>query len=258
MTGRVKEEPASDLTLKPMRVAPTAGNVGGSRFGKSPLCNGSRSWVPLRGGSELFQYPLDLPAAGVIKLQREGLAVVRDRAFILPDESERIGAAGKCRRDIGIEPDRFVEVLNGAIVALPSRVDEAAIAEGGGVVGIKPDGLIQILDCAFLVDPVGQICVEVPLRLLLVGEGPVDEGRRVFGVEPDRRVEVRDRGIEAAFPEIGKTSSVESGRVFGIKPNLFVVVLYGVIVIPEVQVGVAPVGVCGDQPLRRLPAGLDH
>src|SRR5712664_298782 len=176
---------------------------------KSALCDGSRSCVPLRGRSELLQYPLDLVTVGVVKLQRERLAVVRHGAFILPDESERIGAAGECRGDIGIKPDCFVEVLYRAIIPLPSRVEEAAIAEGGSVARIKTDRLVQIPDGAILVHPVSQISVEVPLRLLLVGEGPVDEGRRVFGIEPDRRVEVLDRRIEAALAQVGKTPVVE-------------------------------------------------
>src|SRR6266436_4935162 len=144
------------------------------RFGKSALCDGGRSGVPLRGRSQLFQYSLDLVTAGVVKLQRERLAVVGDGAFILPDESERIGAARECHGDIGIKPDCFVEVLYRAIIPLPSRVDEAAIAEGGGVARIKTDRLVQIPDGAVLVHPVSQISVEVPLRLLLIDEGPVD------------------------------------------------------------------------------------
>src|SRR6266436_1544694 len=105
----------------------------GNFFRKSLLCNGCRSCVRLRGGSQLFQRPLDLLAVRVVKLQREGLAIVGNSALILPDESERIGTAGKRRGHIWIEPDRFAEILYCAIVPLPSRVDETAIAEGDGV-----------------------------------------------------------------------------------------------------------------------------
>src|SRR5215470_7250383 len=79
--------------LTPKRGAPTAGNGEGCRFRKSLLCNGCRSCVALRRGSQPFHYRLDPPAARVVKLQREGLAIVRNGTLILPDESERVGTA---------------------------------------------------------------------------------------------------------------------------------------------------------------------
>src|SRR5215831_2483318 len=130
---------------------------------ESPLFDCCRRYFPIRGDSELLQRVPDLPASAVVELQREGPAIVGDGAFILPDESERIGAAKKRRRHLWIEPDRLVEVLYRTIISLPPRVDEAAIAERGGVVGIKPDDLVKILDGLVLVHPFGQIGVEVPL-----------------------------------------------------------------------------------------------
>src|SRR5712692_1543454 len=188
-------------------------------FGKSPLCDGCRSCVALRGGSQLFQYLPDLLAARVVKLQREGLAIVRDGAFILPDESERIGAARKTRGDTGGEPDRFVEVLYCAIVPLPSRVDETAIAEGRGVVGIKPDDLVEILDGSILVHPLDQISVEIPLRLLLIGEGPGEKGPGEIGIEPNRPVAVLNGKIDPPL-DPARVGPINDGRrVCGIKPD---------------------------------------
>src|SRR5262245_49396436 len=112
----------------------------------SPICNRCRSCVSLGVDSELFQCSLDLPPVRVVKLQREGLSIVRNGPFILADKSQRIGAARKMRANTGIEPDRFVEVLYRAIIPLHSRVHETAIVEGNGVVGIEPDGLVKILD----------------------------------------------------------------------------------------------------------------
>jgi hypothetical protein len=57
--------------------------------------------------------------------------VVRYGPFILPDESERMGAAGKRCRYIWIEPDRFVVVVDGAIVIPPAQMNIASAIEGG-------------------------------------------------------------------------------------------------------------------------------
>src|SRR5262249_31089751 len=73
-----------------------------------------------------------------------------------------------------------------------------------------------------------------------------------------RLVEILDRVIDSTLPEIGNTSYVESRREFGIEPERFIVVVDGAFVIPVAQVDVAPVSEGGDQPLRALPAGLDH
>src|SRR5258708_886789 len=144
------------------------------------------------------------------------------RPFILANKSQGIGTARKMRADTGIKPDLFVEVPYRAIVPLHSRVDEAAIAKGNGVVAIEPDGLVKIQDGEILVRPHGQISVEVPLRLLPIGDGPVDEGHRVFGIESDRLVEVLDRTVDPAFAQVGKAPVVESDRAFRIEPDRLV------------------------------------
>src|SRR5262245_16640261 len=162
------------------------------------------------------------------------------------------------RADAGIKPDRFVEVLYCAIIPLHSRVDETAIVERNGVVAIEPDGPVKILDGEILVPSRGQISVEVPLCLLPLGDGPVNEGHCVFGIESDRLVEVLDRTVDPAFAQVGKGPVIESERVFRIEPDRFVVVVDGAIVVPVAEVDVAPIGERGNYPLTGLPAGLDH
>src|SRR5215471_11775831 len=162
---------------------------------KSPPCRHCRRCLPPRGGSELFQHLVNLLAARVVKRQREGFAIVGDGPFILPDESERESAARKCGGDVGIEADRFVEVLYGAIVLLPSRIKQTAIEEGGGVARAEPDAFIIVRYGAILIGPVSQISVEVPLRFVPVGVGPREEPSGETAIEPDRPVAVFNRKI---------------------------------------------------------------
>src|SRR5580700_7626075 len=73
--------------------------------GKSPLGGDRRRRIALLGGPELLQDHLDLPPAGVVELQLERLAVIRDGARVLPDIPQRQGAAVQPSRNIWIEPD---------------------------------------------------------------------------------------------------------------------------------------------------------
>src|SRR5258708_8609856 len=102
----------------------------------------------------------------VVKLQREGLAIVRNGPFILANKSQGIGTARKMRADTGIKPDRFVEVPYRAIVPLHSRVDETPIAKGNGVVAIEPDGLVKFCDRANLLRPHPHLTLNPPPPLI--------------------------------------------------------------------------------------------
>src|ERR1700692_3534487 len=85
--------------------------------GKSPLGGDRRRRIALLGGPELLQDRLDLPPAGVVELQFERLAVIRDGARILPDIPQRQGTAVEGGCDTRIEPDGIGEVRDRAIIS---------------------------------------------------------------------------------------------------------------------------------------------
>jgi hypothetical protein len=97
----------STRTLRPMVQAKSA----------SP-CTRIRSTL----SAELRQRDFDLPLHRFVDFQHEDLLIVGDGPVILSDKPERVAPVFEGDGVIGIEPDGFVKVANGAIVLSHFRV----------------------------------------------------------------------------------------------------------------------------------------
>jgi hypothetical protein len=85
--------------------------------------------------------------------------------------------------------------VDGAVILAFAQVDVAAIVEDSGAAGRKLDRLVVVPDGEILVAPLGEIGVEIPLRLVLIGDRPAEPGGGMLRIEADRPVVVRNGAV---------------------------------------------------------------
>src|SRR5207253_1431231 len=101
---------------------------------------------------------------------------------------------------LGVKADGFIVVLDGLGVVFLVGVGNAPVIEGPSKLGVKADRFIVVLDGLGVVFLVG------------VGPAPVIEGPGKLGVEADRSGEVFDRRIIVVAVERSGAAAEVGGR----------------------------------------------
>ena len=147
---------------------------------------------------------------------------------------------------VGIELDRLVIVLDGAVVLAFDLVGVATIEEGISVFRIELDGLVIVLDGA------------VVLAFALEGEATIEEGVGVSRIELDRLTAVQGGAVKVALVMVGGTTIIEGKSVFRIELNGLPEVLDGAVVFVSLVVGDAAVAKGEGEALSLQLSGIDN
>src|SRR6516165_6868017 len=123
------------------------------------------------------------------------MTIISAGALVLTDYPEGVTAVLVIQRIVWIEPDRLIIVLHGAIVHALAPIRIALIVEGGRIFRIQPNRLVVIANCQGLVLSLVEVGVEVPLRLVLIGESPAKKRRSIPRRNLDGTVVVLDGAI---------------------------------------------------------------